>query len=69
MITRPMQGQPPVKAKGHSEEPLQPQPWQSTNGPHGGYPMPIRRTKSYAFNPRILPPVNKVVGPPRLYGG
>ena len=68
MITRPMAPRPPEPELGHSDAALHPLKYQSTLGPHGGYPMPIRRTKSYAFNPRILPPVNKVTGPPRLYG-
>lgn len=54
--------------RGHSDEPLQPLPYTMTNGPRGGYPMPIRRTKSFGFGPRLLPPVNLVKGPPRLYG-
>jgi hypothetical protein len=68
MISRPMHAAPPLPYLGHSDAPLQPQPWQFTHGPHGGYPAPVRRTKSFSFGPRNLPPVNLVRGGPRLYG-
>lgn len=68
MITRPMHATPVLFQKGHSDSALHPQDYTMSNGPHGGYPHPIIRTKSYGFNPRLLPPVNKVVGPPRIYG-
>lgn len=68
MITRPMHFIPDEPERGHSDATMTPLAYHSTMGPHGGYPAPIRRTKSYAFAPRLLPPVNKVVGPPRLYG-
>ncbi len=70
MISRPMQGQAYIVNPGvrTNNSPIMPLPYQSTIAPHGGYPAPIIRTKSFAFAPRILPPVNKVVGPPRLYG-
>lgn len=53
---------------GHSDAPLTPLPYMTTNGPHGGYPHPIIRRKSFAFNPGKLPPVNTIRGMPRLYG-
>ncbi len=68
MITRPMNFVPDAPALGHSDATLTPLPYQHSAGVRGGYPAPIRRTKSYAFAPRPLPPVNKVQGPPRLYG-
>ena len=68
MITRPMPGRPEVFPRGHSDEPMSVLPHQQTNGPHGGYPAPIRRTKGFAFRPRLLPPVNKIKGSPRLGG-
>ena len=68
MISRPLYAAPPPPDLGHSDAPLTPLPYQSTLGPHGGYPAPVRRTKSMSFRPRPLPPVNHVVGPPRLYG-
>jgi hypothetical protein len=70
MISRPMHGTPYIPYRGTrtSDAPITPLPYQSTLGPHGGYPAPIIRTKSFAFGPRLLPPVNKIVGPPRLYG-
>jgi len=68
MITRPMAPMPVMFTKGHSESALTPLDYTQSNGPHGGYPHPIIRTKSFAFGPRNLPPVNKIVGPPRIYG-
>ena len=68
MITRPMPFAHPSFPSGHSDAPLTPLPFQHKLGAHGGYPAPIRRTKMFGFNPGQLPPVNKVVGPPRLYG-
>lgn len=59
---------PPIPELGHSDAALHPLAYQSTLGPHGGYPAPIIRTKSFGFRPRLLPPVNKVYGSPRLYG-
>ena len=68
MISRPMTPAPPMPELGHQNAALAPLAWQYTNGPHGGYPAPLRRTKSFALGPRKLPPVNKIAGPPRLYG-
>lgn len=69
MISRPL---PPVHANLYSHDggdtALHPLRYQGDVHSSGGYPAPIIRTKSYAFRPGFLPPVNKVSGPPRLYG-
>ncbi len=65
MISRPFSMMHTMPLLGHREEPLGPLPYQS-DYVHG--PEPIRRTASFAFAPRPLPPVNKVKGAPRLYG-
>lgn len=66
MITRPMKAPAPAASLGHSEAPIQPQRWQTprTKTPNA----PLRRTSAFAFHPRVLPPVNKITGFPRLYG-
>ncbi len=69
MITRPMHAPPVLDAhRGHSDATMTPLRYLESMGPHGGYPAPVRRTRAFAFNPRVLPPVNVVSGPPRLYG-
>lgn len=68
MITRPMAARPVLTDRGHSDATLTPLRHQHTLGPHGGWPGPIRRTKSFGFGPGVLPPVNKISGSPRLYG-
>lgn len=50
---------------GHSESPMSPHPYHSA---YTQSPGAILRQPMFAFAPRILPPVNKVQGPPRLYG-
>ena len=68
MITRPMYPPPPLPELGHQNAALAPLTYHDTFGAHGGYSAPIRRTKSFGFGPRNLPPVNRISGPPRLYG-
>ena len=68
MITRPMRAPLSLPHLGHSEEPLQPVRYHSTNGPSAGYTAPIRRTASFAFAPRVLGPKTTVRGMPRPNG-
>jgi hypothetical protein len=68
VITRPMQERPVLMWRGHSEATLTPQRYLHSLGAKSGYLGPIRRTRSFAFAPTMLPPVNKVTGSPRLYG-
>ncbi|MDE1822649.1 MAG: hypothetical protein KGI98_17570 [Euryarchaeota archaeon] len=53
---------------GHRDETFGPLEHTQTLGPTGGYPAPIIRRKMFAFNPRPLPPVNRIRGGPRVYG-
>jgi hypothetical protein len=63
MITRPMAHTPVVATnRGHSDAALTPLPHQTPQAPHAGYPHAVQRTTSFAFNPRFLPPVNKITG-------
>jgi hypothetical protein len=62
MITRPMPATPKLMWRGHSDATLTPLRHTQTVGPRGGWPAPIRRTKSFGFAPGALPPVNKVIG-------
>jgi len=68
MISRPM---PPADGIRYSHDggdaALHPLKYQFTHGAHGGYPAPVRRTKSFGFSPGRLPLVNLVRGGPRLY--
>jgi hypothetical protein len=45
-----------------------PLPYTEVRPGAAGRPAPIRRTRSFSFRPGGLPPVNKIVGHPRLYG-
>ena len=68
MISRPMHGGLPVVAPSTSTPgaTLHQLSYLQTHGKHTL--TPVRRTKSFGFRPRLMPPVNKVVGPPRMYG-
>ena len=67
MISRPMPPANPILfSHDGGDAALHPLKYQATTV-HGGYPAPIKRTKSFGFAPGKLPLVNLVRGGPRLY--
>jgi hypothetical protein len=68
MISRPMIAYQPPVDRGHSDSPLHPHDYLQSKWPHGGRNAAVIRTQGFTFNPRILPPVNKITGSPRPNG-